>query len=176
MPATKQDLFARLDALGIAHSTVTHPPLFTVEESQALRGEIEGVHAKNLFLKDKKDRLWLVVARETLAVDLKRLDAVIGAARLSFGRAELLEAVLGVRPGAVTPFALINDAGRQVTPVLDRGLVASPLVNFHPLTNEATTTVSSQGLLTFIESCGHRAMIVDLPVRAEAEAGAGAAT
>ncbi|MCC0055472.1 MAG: prolyl-tRNA synthetase associated domain-containing protein [Rhodobiaceae bacterium] len=171
MTATMEDLFARLDALGIAHSTITHPPLFTVEESQSLRGEIAGAHAKNLFLKDKKGRLWLVVAREELPVDLKRLDRVIGSARLSFGRAELLEETLGIKPGSVTPFALINDPGLKVTPVFDRGLVESALVNFHPLTNEATTTISSEALMTFVKGCGHTPVIVDLPVRGEGDGG-----
>lgn len=166
-----EDLLARLDALGIAHTTVTHPPLFTVEESQGLRGEIEGAHAKNLFLKDKKGRLWLVVAREELAVDLKRLDRVIGSARLSFGRAELLEETLGIKPGSVTPFALINDPQRKVTPVFDRGLVESRLVNFHPLTNEATTTITSEALMAFVKSCGHAPLIVDLPVREDGDGG-----
>ncbi|MGE0845642.1 MAG: prolyl-tRNA synthetase associated domain-containing protein [Flavobacteriaceae bacterium] len=163
MAATQQDLFARLDALAIAHRTVTHPPLFTVEQSQGLRGSIPGGHSKNLFLKDKKDRFWLVTAREDADVDLKSLHRVIGSARLSFGRADKLEELLGVKPGSVTPFGAINDAGNQVTVVLDKGLLAFGDVNFHPLTNEATTTVSADGLIAFLRDTGHEPLLIDLP-------------
>ena len=123
MAATPEDLADYLRALGIGATTVTHPPLFTVEESQALRGEIPGAHTKNLFLKDKKDALFLVVAREEAAIDLKRLHQRIGATgRLSFGRPELLVETLGVTPGAVTPFGLINDRPPRVQVVLEAAL------------------------------------------------------
>src|SRR5438874_13013725 len=108
-PATPADLFAYLDQLGILHRTVRHPPLFTVEQSQALRGTIPGGHTKNLFLKDKKDSVFLVVAPEDARVDLKTLDHKLGASRFSFGSAALLEELLGVTPGAVTAFGAIND-------------------------------------------------------------------
>ncbi len=121
MPADRAALLAYLADLGIETQTVDHPPLFTVEESQALRGQIPGVHSKNLFLKDKKDRLFLAVVEEGTPVDLKRLEKALGAARLSFGRAELLAEVLGVTPGAVTPFAAMN-AARSSVPVCVVGL------------------------------------------------------
>ena len=161
MTATRQDLFERLDDLGIAHTTVDHQPLHTVEESQALRGTIEGVHCKNLFLKDKKAKLYLVVVPEERQVPIQSLAKHIGAARLSFGKAELLEATLGVSPGSVTPFALMNDKALQVTVVLDQWMMAQPVVNYHPLRNDATTSLSADALLRFIHACGHQPLTVD---------------
>lgn len=165
MPATRADLFARLDALGIEHSTITHPPLFTVEESKRLRGDIPGAHTKNLFLKCKKGSLWLVVALESTEVNLKRFHRLIGSGRLSFGKPELLGEVLGVEPGSVTPFALINDTERRVSVVLDAAMMECEPLNFHPLENTATTAISRAGLLAFIESCGHvpHIMALDTP-------------
>ena len=148
---TPEDLLAHLARLGITTGTVRHDPLFTVEESRRLRGSIPGTHCKTLFLKDKKGQLWLVVAEEEREVDLKRLPAAIGSARLSFGRPELLWEVLGVRPGSVTPFALINDRDLRVRVVLDAAMMEQPLLNYHPLTNEATTTIRSADLLRFKE-------------------------
>ena len=124
MAATPAELFAFLDRLGVAHSTVTHPPLFTVEQSQSLRGTIPGGHTKNLFLKDKKGALFLVTALEDAAIDLKSLHRRLGAGgRFSFGSADLLRATLGVEPGAVTPFGAINDTERRVTVVLDQAMM-----------------------------------------------------
>jgi Ala-tRNA(Pro) deacylase len=160
MPATRDDLFARLDALGIATTTVEHAALFTVEQSKALRGDLPGGHCKNLFLKDKKGALWLVVTLEDAAVDLKALPALIGAARISFGNAALLEEVLGVTPGSVTPFGLINDTAQRVTVVLDQAMMARDLLNYHPLVNDATTAIAPADLLAFIRSCGHEPRIV----------------
>lgn len=160
--ATRIDLEARLAALNIKFQTVTHPPLFTVEDSQKLRGDIAGAHSKNLFLKCKKGRLWLVVAQEDADINLKRLHTKIGSGRLSFGRPELLEEVLGIKPGSVTPFALINDKTQQVSVVLDDVLMQNETLNFHPLENTATTSISSRDLLTFIRDCGHEPAILDI--------------
>jgi Ala-tRNA(Pro) deacylase len=163
MAATPEELAAYLRGLGIETRTVTHPPLFTVEESQALRGEIAGAHTKNLFLKDKKDALFLVVAPEEAEIDLKHLHRRIGAAsRLSFGRADLLMETLGVTPGAVTAFGLLNDREGRVTPVLEAGLLAASVVNCHPLTNTATTGIAPKDLLAFIRATGHEPRILDL--------------
>ena len=161
-PLTPAQLFARLDALGIAHQTYTHPPVFTVAEAAALRGQLPGGYCKSLFLKDKKAGLWLVVALEERPIDLKRLAAVLGAPRFSFGNAALLHEVLGVRPGSVTPFALANDTGQRVTVVLDKGMLEQDLLNYHPLENDRTTAIASADLLRFIAACGHVPRIVDL--------------
>ena len=156
MPASPEELFAYLDRLGVKHSTVSHPPLFTVEQSQALRGQIPGGHTKNLFLKDKKDALFLVVALEDASIDLKGLHRLLGATgRFSFGSANLLQEVWGVLPGAVTPFGAINDAAGRVTVVLDTELMAYELVNAHPLVNTQTTTLASADLIKFLEATGH---------------------
>jgi Ala-tRNA(Pro) deacylase len=161
MPAAPDDLFAFLDSLGIVHSTVTHPPLFTVEQSQALRGTIPGGHTKNLFLKDKKDRLFLVVAEENAAIELKGLHRLLGAAgRFSFGSADLLRQRLGVEPGAVTPFAAINDAGTQVTVVLDAAMMQHDTLNYHPLVNTMTTSIRRDDLVKFLHATGHTPLIV----------------
>lgn len=166
MPATRADLLARLDALGLAATTVDHPPLFTVEESRRLRGQIPGAHTKNLFLKCKKGTLWLVVALEDAGIDLKRLHRTLGSGRLSFGSPELLQSALGVPPGSVTPFAMINDTGRQVTLVLDAGLMRHDCLNFHPLENTATTSIARDDLLAFLRAYGHEPRILPVSTRA----------
>jgi Ala-tRNA(Pro) deacylase len=162
MAATRDDLFARLEALGIHTVTVEHPPLFTVEQSKALRGDIPGAHTKNLFLKCKKGSIWLVVAVESTPVNLKTLHHHLGCGRLSFGSADLLRQVLGIEPGSVTPFAVINDTRRQVTVVLDEALLGYDRLNFHPLTNTATTGVTKDGLLRFLADCEHSPKILRL--------------
>lgn len=161
-PATPDALFARLRQLGIACSTVEHPPVFTVQEARALRGDLPGGHSKNLFLRDKKGRMWLVVCREDLPVDLSALAGRIGAGRLSFGSAERLMGHLGVIPGAVTPFAVINDHGRNVQVVVDRDLLRQRPLHFHPLDNARTTAIEPDDLLAFLRAEGHDPAIVDL--------------
>jgi len=160
MPASPDDLFAYLDSLGIAHRTVRHPPVFTVEEARAARGRLPGGHSKNLFLRDKKGTAFLVVAEEDAAIELKSLHRLLGASgRFSFGSPELLREYLGVEPGSVTPFAVINDKAGRVTVVLDAGLLAHDLLNFHPLVNTGTTTISRAALLEFLQASGHRPRI-----------------
>jgi Ala-tRNA(Pro) deacylase len=167
MPATPSDLFAYLERLGIAHATVSHPALFTVEQSQALRGTIPGGHTKNLFLKDKKGALFLVTALEDAVITLKSLHRPLGASgRFSFGSAEALRATMGVEPGAVTPLAAVNDTERQVTVVLDAALMAHATINCHPLVNTMTTSIARADLVRFLEATGHPPRI--MPV-AEAE-------
>ncbi len=166
MPATPEDLFAELDRLGIPYQTVSHPPLFTVEQSRALRGMIPGGHTKNLFLKDKKDALFLVVALEDAAIELKSLHRRLGASgRFSFGSADLMRATLGVEPGAVTPFAALNDVGARVTVVLDAAMMRHPTLNYHPLVNTMTTSIAREDLVRFLASTGHAPRIE--PVAAE---------
>ncbi|MCF8481546.1 MAG: prolyl-tRNA synthetase associated domain-containing protein [Rhodospirillum sp.] len=160
--ATRADLLSRLEDLGISVVTEEHPPVFTVEEAQAACDHIPGVHCKNLFLKDAKGQLWLVVCPHDRTVEMKSLHKRIGSKRLSFGKSELLEEILGVKPGSVTPFALINDRGQRVKVVLDAWMMDQPVLNYHPLENGATTTISNGDLLRFIEGCGHAPQIVDL--------------
>jgi Ala-tRNA(Pro) deacylase len=160
MPATPSDLFAFLDKLGIAHATVTHPALFTVEQSRELRGTIPGAHTKNLFLKDKKDRLFLVVALGHAHIELKTLHKKLGADRLSFAGPALLAEVLGVPAGSVTPFALINDKARRVTVILDADMMRYEQLNYHPLENTATTNIAREDLLRFVDACGHQPRIL----------------
>jgi Ala-tRNA(Pro) deacylase len=156
MPASPDELFAYLDRHGIAHKSVSHPPVFTVEESRTRRGAIAGGHTKNLFLRDKKGTAFLVVALEAAVIELKSLHRLLGASgRFSFGSAELLREFLGVEPGSVTPFAVINDKACRVTVVLDAAMMAHQVLNFHPLVNTATTTISCEGLLKFLEATGH---------------------
>ena len=163
MPATEKDLFTRFAQLGIAVETHRHAPVFTVAQAKTLRGELPGAHTKNLFLKDKKGVVWLVVALEDRRIDLKELRHRIGAAPLSFAGSDLLREVLGVEPGSVTPFALINDEERRTRVVLDAEMMAAhPILNFHPLANTATTAIRAPDLLAFIRSCGHDPRIIDL--------------
>ncbi len=154
MPATPDDLYAYLDRIGIAHQTTAHRPIFKVEGGADLRADLPGGHSKNLFLKDKKGRLFLLSALGDTAIDLNAVSKLIGAGRFSFGSAERLMENLGVTPGSVTLFALINDPERKVTLLLDEGFFAHDPVNFHPLRNDATTAVSPAGMLTFIRSLG----------------------
>ena len=162
LPLTPEELFLRLDALGIAHHTYSHPPVFTVAEATALRGSLPGGHCKSLFLKDKKGGFWLAVMLEECRVDMKKLAARLNAPRFSFGGARDLYERLGVRPGSVTPFALVNDCERRVTPVLEAAMLRHDPLNYHPLINDRTTAVAPADLLRFIAACGHSPRIVDL--------------
>jgi Ala-tRNA(Pro) deacylase len=165
MPASPDQLFAYLDSLGIAHKTVTHPPVFTVEEARDLRGTVAGAHTKNLFLRDKKGTVFLVVAMENAVIELKSLHRVLGATgRFSFGSADLMRELIGVEPGSVTPFSVINDKTHRVTVVLDVTMMEHEVLNYHPLVNTGTTTISRDGLLKFLVSTGH-------PPRIEAVSG-----
>lgn len=171
MPATPQDLFARLDSLGVAHETQHHPAVFTVEESKRLRGKLPGAHVKNLFVKDKKSRLFLISALEDTRIDLKKVHELIGGSgRVSFGSGDLLREVLGVEPGSVTPFAAMNDTQGRVTVILDARLMEHERVNVHPLVNTMTTGVHRDGLVAFLRDTGHEPAIIALgEAAAEAE-------
>ena len=163
MPATSADLLAYLDSLGIPADTVHHPALHTVEDSQALRGHIPGGHTKNLFVKDKKSRLFLLVLGEDDNIDLKRVHEKIGAqGRVSFGGPDLLEEVWGVRPGSVTPFGAINDKAGRVTVVLDAAMMRCERLNFHPLVNTSTTGLASADLVKFLRGAGHEPLVAPL--------------
>jgi len=156
MAASPADLFAFLDQLEIPYSTVSHPPLFTVEQSRELRGKIPGGHTKNLFLRDKRGAYYLIVADEEATIDLKGLHRRMGASgRFSFGSAGALQELLGVEPGSVTPFGAINDVSGKVTVVLDAPMLAHELLNYHPLVNTMTTSIRREGLIRFLEACQH---------------------
>ena len=160
-PKTRQDLFVFLDGIGIAHSTKDHAPVFTVAESVALRDEIPGGHTKNLFVRDKKDRYFLLTVEENAPVDLKQVHTIIGASgRVSFGKPEKLMEYLGVIPGAVTALGAINDTGNNVTFVLDADLMHDDIINCHPLSNDATTSIGSADLIRFMEATGHKPLVL----------------
>lgn len=161
-PTSAEQLLARLAELGIASKTVDHDAVFTVEEAKALRGELPGGHIKNLFLRNKKEEMWLVVAEEDKRIDLKALGELLGAGKLSFGSADRLMTYLGVLPGAVTPFSIINDKQRKVTVVLDQDLLEKNPVNCHPLVNTKTTAIAPQDLLRFLEAEGHKPQLLRL--------------
>jgi Ala-tRNA(Pro) deacylase len=163
MQSDRARLFARLEELGIAATTIEHAPVFTVEESQDLRGTIPGAHTKNLFLKDKDGRMVLVVAKEDTKVDLKALAKRLGFGRFSFGKPDLLMDVLGIEPGSVTAFALINDTSSRLDAVVvDEALMAFAEVNCHPLVNSATTRIAMKDLIRFMEACGHVPRVLPL--------------
>jgi len=156
-------LYERLRALDIAWKTYEHVPVFTVGEADAVHAQIPGGHTKNLFLKDKKGGLWLVVLRDDLRVDLNALAKQLGAPRFSFGSAELLIATLGIEPGSVTPFALMNDMAGAVRVVLDDAMLALEPLNFHPLRNDRTTAISAEALLKFVRATGHEPLTAPMP-------------
>ena len=160
-PATSADLFALLDRLGVAHSTLEHEAVFRVGEGDEIKAALPGGHTKNLFLKDSRDQLWLISALGETRIDLKALPAFIGSGRLSFGSEARLQDALGVKPGSVTVFAMLNDHDRRVRLVLDKGLFDHALVNFHPLANTATTAVATEGMMRFLEHLGVQPMIID---------------
>jgi Ala-tRNA(Pro) deacylase len=162
MPATRADLMNRLQNLGIETTTVEHPAVYTVAESTALEQNLPGGHTKNLFLKDAKGRLFLVVAEAVTPVDLKNLHKLLGCQRLSFGKPELLMEVLGIAPGSVTAFATLNDTAGRVSLVVDAALMRYEIVNCHPLVNTATTAIRLQDLMQFFSASGHTAQIVRL--------------
>ncbi|MEO1222814.1 MAG: prolyl-tRNA synthetase associated domain-containing protein [Pseudomonadota bacterium] len=166
LPTTPDALLDQLSAWGIAQTTHHHQPVFTVDEAKDLRGQLSGGHCKSLFLKNKKGAMWLVVCDEDRRIDLKALSSLLQGGRLSFGSADRLRRVLGVLPGSVTPFALINDGDHQVTPVLDKTMLAHDRLNYHPLVNTMTTTIASADLVRFVEACGHRPVILDLDAAA----------
>jgi Ala-tRNA(Pro) deacylase len=171
-PAGRETLMAFLDSIGVAHTTHDHPAVFTVDEGHEIKAAMPGGHTKNLFLKDKKGRLWLISARQDTVVDLKRAPRAIGSDRLSFGSAELMERVLGVTPGSVTAFALLNDRAREVSFVLDKALIDCPIVNFHPMTNTATTAVSREDFLKFLAAVGVEPIVIDFAALAAERADA----
>ncbi len=157
-----EQFLARLDSMGIPHRTFAHQPVFTVAESKLERGELEGAHVKNLFLRNKKGAMWLVTCLEDRQIDLKRLADKLGAGRFSFASADRLMKYLGVIPGAVTAFAVINDNERCVRFVLDHALLEAPVINLHPLTNAMTTSIAPADLLRFLEATHHPAKLVNL--------------
>ena len=159
--ATPQDLFALLDAHGIAHQTLEHPPVFRVGEGDEFKAQLPGGHSKNLFLKDHKGQIWLISAKDTTAINLKGLPQLLGSGRMSFGSEALLYDTLGVRPGSVTALALINDRDHAVRFVLDQALIDHDLVYFHPLHNGATTRLSPAGLMAFLKAVGVEPLVLD---------------
>ena len=160
--ATPDDLFARLEALDIETETQSHPPVYTVEESRGLRGNLPGAHCKTLFLKDKKGVLWLCVVEESRRLNMRALSDALGSARLSFARPERVKEYLGIEPGAVTPFALINDTDAVINVALDADIMAAEIAYFHPLINDRTTAIAPADLRRFIEAGGHRPVTVDM--------------
>ncbi len=163
MPSTPAALFAFLDRLGIEHSTVEHPPFFTVEEGRPWHDRIPGLHCKNLFIKDRKGGIWLVVMPAEKRADLGWIEKAAGAPRFSFARPEVLQEVLELSPGSVTPFGLINDTARRVRVVLDQEMLDAEWMNVHPLHNAASTTLRSADLLRFIRALGYEPIILRLP-------------
>ncbi len=161
MPATREDLFARLDALGIAHETTAHAPIFTVEEGRDIKASLPGGHTKNLFLKDKAGRLFLICALGETLIKINKLHPHLGCKRLSFGKPDVLLSALGVTPGSVTLFALINDISGDVTLVIDQALAEHDVVNFHPLLNDATTAISAADMIRFAKDTWHDPVIMD---------------
>lgn len=166
LPTTPEMLLAKLEAWDIAYTLYHHKPVFTVAESAAVDADIPGTHCRNLFLRDKKKNNFLVVLQNATEVDIKKLPPLIGSDRLSFGSADRLWENLGVRPGSVCPYAIINDSDRQVKLCLDKSMMETEIVNFHPLLNSMTVGVKPADLLRFVEKCGHSTHIVDFTAAA----------
>lgn len=153
---------AKLTALGIEFTLHHHKAVFTVAEAETVERDITGVSCRNLFLRDKKKNNFLVVLRSDTMVDIKKLQSLIGADKLSFGSADRLWEYLGVRPGSVCPYSIVNDTGHQVKIVLDKTMMQGSIVNYHPLLNTMTIGTTPDNLVKFIESTGHTPHIIDL--------------
>ncbi|MBF0376228.1 MAG: prolyl-tRNA synthetase associated domain-containing protein [Desulfamplus sp.] len=162
MLKTQEELLYVLSKIGINYKNHEHPPVYTVEEADKHHEGIEGVHSKNLFFKDKKNNLFLVITLSDKEISIKDIAKKIDAKNLTFGKPDLLEEVLGVTPGAVTPFAVINIRDYNVKIVLDEEMMGHSLLNFHPLVNTATTTISSNDLLKFMDYCNQKPEIIML--------------
>jgi Ala-tRNA(Pro) deacylase len=170
LPTSSDDLMAGLKKLGIDFTLYHHEAVFTVAESNKVDAGIEGTHCRNLFLRDKKKKNFLLVLQNATDVDIKKLPEIIGSDRLSFGSADRLWEYLGVRPGSVCPFSIINDTNHQVKILLDKSMMETEIVNYHPLINTRTVGLKPADLIKFIESTGHEAHIVDLsPAKPEEE-------
>jgi len=167
MAATREELFAKLDELGIAHETFDHEPVFTVEDSTAIKAHMPGGHTKNLFLKDKAGKFFLICAQSDTPVKINRLHPQLGCKRLSFGKPDMLLEKLGVPAGSVTLFSVMNDPSKDVTLIIDERLTQHDIVNFHPLLNDATTAISSQDMIKFVKAVGHDPIIMDIAVLAD---------
>ena len=164
MSKTRAELFEFLDANGIAHKTVDHAPVFTVEQSQHIKADMPGGHTKNLFLKDKAGDYFLICAQNDTEIKINKLHGGLGCKRLSFGKAEDLLSLLGVTPGSVTLFSIINDTDNRVRLILDQALLGHGLVNFHPLKNDATTAIDAAAMVDFARACAHEPLILDFKV------------
>lgn len=164
---TRLELFQKLDELGIKHATRDHAPFFTVEEGAAIKADMPGGHTKNLFLKDKAGAFFLICAQSDTAIKINKLHPVLECKRLSFGKPEALLEKLGMTPGSVTLFSVINDVSGQVTLVIDKRLTDHETVNFHPLLNDATTAISSKDMITFAKATGHNPIILDIAALSE---------
>ena len=161
MPASKDDLFALLDELSISHTTTNHKPVFTVEESAEIKADLPGAHSKNLFLKDKGGNFFLICAESHAQIKVNKLHPHLGCKRLSFGKAEYLMEHLGVTPGSVCLFSVMNDKDATVQLIIDKTLADADIVNFHPLLNDATTAISSADMIKFAKATGHDPVIMD---------------
>lgn len=162
LPTSKDQLISILDDLTIIHKLYEHEPIFTVEEGEHLKKSIPGMHCRNLFLRDKKKKMFLVVAANETQIDLKKLQTVLDCGRISFGSGDRLWENLGIRQGSVNPFCIINDRDQNVRIILDAHMMAQPLVNYHPMDNAWTIGLSPDDLIRFIEHTSHDAEIVDL--------------
>ncbi len=165
---TRAELFSKFDDLGIVHNTLNHEPVFTVQDSTNVKAEMPGAHTKNLFLKDKAGRFFLICAKSDTPIRLNKLHPHLGSKRLSFGKAEALFEKLGVTPGSVTLFSIINDTDQDVTLIIDQRLTEHDIVNFHPLLNDATTAISSEDMIKFAKATGHDPVILNLANLAQA--------
>ncbi|MEP3889151.1 MAG: prolyl-tRNA synthetase associated domain-containing protein [Hellea sp.] len=161
MPISRQDLFDYLDNLAIAHKTYDHAPIFTVEEGADIKANMPGGHTKNLFLKDKAGKFFLICALGDTNIRINKLHPLLGCKRLSFGKAEPLLDLLGMTQGSVTLFSILNDTEHQVTLILDKALLNHDIVNFHPLLNDATTAISSEDMIKFAKATGHDPIMLD---------------
>lgn len=168
LPTTPEDLLAYLDRLGIAYSLHIHAPIFTVAEGEPLKKAIPGLHCRNLFLRDKKENMFLVVAANETAIDLTKLPVLLGCGRLSFGSPDRLWRHLGIRPGSVCPYTILNDPQHKVRLVLDAAMMRAEIVNYHPLDNAMTIGHSPADLLKFVESTGRVPFVLDLAQTAPA--------
>ena len=156
MTSQEQSVQARLQDLGIAFTRHEHPAVATVEAATEHWAGIDATHCKNLFLRNQKgNRHYLVVLTASKKADLRAVADQIGDGKLSFASPERLMTHLGLTPGSVSPFGLINDRDHAVRVVLDRDFQTATRLAFHPNINTATLSISAADFKTFLGACGN---------------------
>lgn len=162
MIQSSTELLKLLNAQNIAYINHHHPPTHRYDDHRDIRDNIPGIHCKSLFLTDKEN-YYMVCMRGELRLDLKCLQQNLGSGRLSFGKGEDMQGILGVAPGSCTPYALVNDTKHRIAQViLDDAFIGEENINFHPIENNQTIRVCYSDFTKWLDYTGHSYMNLKL--------------